>query len=86
MLTLDTKATFGWAWNHQFFLETESDGNWIWSDPDYSGDHTIRPFNGTLAQFCRERHIACVRDKGTHTIRSYCCDAEYGEPKIIQGE
>jgi len=73
MITLDTVAAFLWCWNHIFFLETEEEGNFLWSDPDYSdGDNTIRPYGGTLKDYFFEAGIPCVRDKGRHCIVDYC--------------
>jgi len=74
MLTIDDNAEFGWSFGHEFFLEAESKGNYIWSDPDYGGDNTIVRFNGDLKAYCRSRGIPYVRDKGVHNIRNYCGD------------
>ena len=71
-INLDTVAEFTWFWNHDFFLET-NEGNFIGSDPGYpGGDNTIRHYYGTIRDFCRDSHVSFGRDKGTHTIRSYC--------------
>ncbi len=71
MITLETVAEFLWCWDHIFFLET-SEGNFIWSDPNYGGDNTIKPFNGTLNEYQEERDIGFVRQKGFHRIKEYC--------------
>lgn len=68
---LDTVAEFGWNFGSEFFLET-ANGNFIWSDPDYGGDNTIHPFQGSLEDYCVTRSLPFVRDKGKHTIRGYC--------------
>lgn len=68
---LNTVADFSWAWNDKFFLETPY-GNYVWSDPDYNGDNTIRRFNGTRKMFLDEQKIPYVRDKGMHVIKDYC--------------
>jgi len=70
-MDLNTVAEFTWLWDDKFFLETEN-GNFIWSDPDYNGDNTIRPYNGTLIQYCKENGIDFGRGKGKHHIENYC--------------
>lgn len=79
MINLDTVADFIWFWSDKFFLET-SEGNFIWSDPDYQGNNTIVPFKGTMAEYCKQTKIPFGRDKGKHTIRGYC-----GEDVVIKG-
>ena len=71
MISLDTVAEFSWNFSNEFFLETP-DGNFIWSDPDYNGDNTIKPFNGTLLDYIKISNIPYVRGKGKHTILGYC--------------
>lgn len=70
-LTLEDVATFTWSFGHVFFMETAK-GNYEWSDPDYQGDNTIRPFKGTYKDWLKRRGIPFGRDKGTHTIDGYC--------------
>lgn len=65
-----TRGEFTWCWGQDFFIETPS-GNFHWKDPDYQGDNTIRPFYGTLADFCKMCHVDFGRDKGKHLIGSY---------------
>lgn len=72
ILSTSTIASFTWMFNHLFFLETNV-GNFIWSDAGYpGGDNTIRPYTGTLREFCREIEVPFGRDKGTHFIGDYC--------------
>ena len=71
MLTLDTVGEFTWGFGNEFFIETP-EGNFVWSDPDYSGDNTIRFFNGTYQDWCKHQNLPYGRDKGKHTIRGYC--------------
>lgn len=71
MINLDTVADFGWSFHETFFLETK-EGNFIWSDPYYGGDNTIRSFDGDVKRFCKQEQIPFVRCKGRHTIRKYC--------------
>jgi len=72
-LTLDDVADFVWMWNERWFLETVK-GFYIWLDPDYGGDNTIKKYNGSLRDFCEAEGIDFGRDKGKHIIRRYCGD------------
>ena len=75
MITLDTIAHIYWNFNKVFLLEVQTDNadityNYVWSDPDYGGDNTIRPYRGTPENFT---HIGfCGRDKGNHSVKNYC--------------
>ncbi|GAI42205.1 unnamed protein product [marine sediment metagenome] len=78
-MTLDTIGQFTWLWGHEFFVKT-TEGNWIWSDPDYPhGDNTLRKTPLTLGEHLKKHDIPYGRDKGRHTIRDYC-----GEKVVIQ--
>lgn len=84
MLTLDTVCDFTWMWDDRFHLETEDGKAYIWSDPDYGGDNTIRPTFKTQADYAKEfegKSMAWGRDKGKHTIRDYCGE----DVEIIEG-
>jgi hypothetical protein len=70
-MLLNSMGEFAWAWNYKFFIETGY-GNYVWHDPDYGGDNTIRKYNGTLRAFIQEEGISVVRDKGEHILRNYC--------------
>lgn len=59
---------FTWDFGNKFFIET-SEGNFVWSDPDYYGDNTIVKFNGSYKEFFGESY---GRSKGNHTIASFC--------------
>jgi len=72
-MNLDTIASFTWMFGNTFFLET-SEGNGIWSDPDYGGDNVITPYKGSYKDYCKEIKQNYGRDKGEHTIRGYCGD------------
>jgi hypothetical protein len=72
---LDMEGEFTWDFGSNFFIET-SIGNFIWSDPDYNGDNTIRKYDGIVQDYFKGTF---GRDKGSHIIRSYCGD----EVKII---
>jgi hypothetical protein len=67
---LDREGDFTWDFGQNFFIET-SIGNFIWSDPDYNGDNTIKPFKGTIQEYFEPSY---GRDKGKHIIRNYCGD------------
>lgn len=68
---LDEIADFTWSFGEEWFLET-SHGNYTWSDPDYGGDNTMKPFNGTYGRWCQIVGVPYGRDKGKHIIRDYC--------------
>ena len=46
----------------------------MWSDPAYGGNNTIRPYRGSIKDYCKELGVACGRDKGRHIIEEYCGD------------
>lgn len=72
MITKETIGKFGWAWSHEFFVQTDY-GNFIYSDPDYpNGNNTLQPYPHSLRKFCQDRGLACVRDKGCHPIEKFC--------------
>lgn len=72
MINLNTIATFFWAYNHRFFLETPY-GNFIWSDPDYpGGNNTIIEFDGSYREWLDCEHLENARWKGQHRIVDYC--------------
>lgn len=60
---------FTWDFGREFFIET-NEGNFIWSDPDYGGDNTIRATNETYEQWVSKGNYG--RCKGNHLISSYC--------------
>jgi hypothetical protein len=70
-LELTDVAMFSWNYGDEFFLETDK-GNFVWSDPDYQGDNTIRPFEGNHSDWLNENGLEFSRDKGQHTIEGYC--------------
>lgn len=74
---LDLVGSFSWSFGETFFVET-SEGNWVWSDPEYQGDNTLTRWKGTHKQWCKSIGIPFSRDKGKHLIRDYC-----GENVII---
>ena len=73
MLNLDTICEFTWMWDHRFHLETEDGKVYLWSDPSYGGDNTIRPHNKTIADYAKQKSSTpWGRDKGKHRVRDYC--------------
>lgn len=62
---------FTWCWGWSFFIET-SQGNFVWKDPEYGGDNTIRPYSGSYDDFCKEKNVPYGRNKGKHVIEAYC--------------
>lgn len=70
---MKTVGDVTWFWGADFFIETNI-GNFHWSDPDYNGDNTIRPFDGTIKDFCKKMNVSHGRDKGKKLISAYCGD------------
>lgn len=67
MLTLDTVGSFTWDFGCNFHIET-SVGCFVWSDPSYNGDNTIKPapaYNEWIGK-------SFGRYKGQHLIRDFC--------------
>ena len=70
-LCLNDYGSFTWMWDQKFFIETDK-GNYIWSDPGYGGDNTLRPYWGTYQDYLQDTGIPYGRDKGKHPIKAYC--------------
>lgn len=72
--TLDTTCEFTWNFGSKFLLEPKdmniAEEYFVWADPDYGGDNTIKPFQGNPQDFTEPGF--CGRYKGIHTIRGYC--------------
>lgn len=68
---LDEWGDFTWGFDETFFIETGI-GNYVWRDPDYMGDNTIKKYNGDYAAWIREIGIPFGRSKGRHIVRDYC--------------
>jgi hypothetical protein len=73
-----TVGEFVWLFSYEFFIETAI-GNFIWKDPDYNGDGSIRKYDGNLKQYLQKTHIPFGRDKGKHLIGDYCGDFSFKE-------
>lgn len=76
---MDIHKTFGdftWMWGQTFFITTHNEDNekenFVWLDPNYGGDNTIRPYSGSLQDYCEEKSIDYGRNKGVHLISEYC--------------
>ena len=64
---------FTWLFGDEFFIET-SEGNFIWRNPSYQGDGSIREYKGTYEKYRKECGVPFGRDKGKHLIGEYCGD------------
>lgn len=81
-ISLDSIAEFTWGFGHLFLLQVGQE-YYVWSDPDYQGDNTIRPFKGDPLNFASPGF--CGRDKGTHRIRDYCGeDVKFEEQPLVR--
>lgn len=69
LITLE--GDFTWDFGQQFFIET-AEGNFVWSDPGYNGDNTIREVKANYNDWIHETHIPFGRSKGNHIIGHYC--------------
>ena len=69
---LNKMMYFTWSYGKEFFLSPNEDPNhehnYIWSDPEYQGDGTIRCYNGTIKQYFG----SSGRCKGCHRIVDFC--------------
>lgn len=71
-VSIDTIAEFIWGFGSEFFLITP-EGNFVWSDPDYGGDHTICPTTLTYEEWVDPNNLGLFgRAKGVHRIGDYC--------------
>jgi hypothetical protein len=68
---LNILGHFTWGFSSEFFVETGV-GNFIWSDPEYNGDNSFTPFEGSYKRWLRTINIPFGRDKGLHVIKKYC--------------
>jgi hypothetical protein len=68
---LDEMGDFTWLFGQEFFIETDI-GNFLWKDPDYDGDNTIRPYEGGFKDYLVESKMEYGRGKGRKLIRTYC--------------
>lgn len=68
---LQLVGSFNWNYGSRFFIET-AHGNFIWNDPAYSGDNTLKATAMDYAQWLCAENIPYARDKGQHVIADYC--------------
>ena len=68
-INLDSIGKFTWGFGSKFLIQIE-DRYYVWSDPNYNGDNTIRPYFENPSDFTSPGF--CGRDKGIHSIRRYC--------------
>ena len=74
-------GSFTWGFGFKFFIETEEDGNFVWSNPQYQGGTgEIRPYNGSYDRWIGDN---VGRDKGEHVIGDYCSPFTFN-PKAIR--
>lgn len=74
-LTLDDMVHFTWGFGMYFLLTLIRDGRewyWTWSDPDYGGNNTIRPYTNNPRDFTHKDFAG--RCKGENVIRTKCGD------------
>jgi hypothetical protein len=73
-LKLEHIAQFTWMWGEENHLDVKGVGEFIYSDPDYGGDNTIRRASPekTISFLKKGPTQPWGRDKGLHTILSYC--------------
>lgn len=73
---LNAQGRFTWMFNHEFFVETKDFGNFVFSDPEYDGDGTLRATKQSYDAFDESRGQARFgRDKGEHMIRAFTGEA-----------
>ncbi len=70
ILTLE--GDFTWDFGQYFFIET-TEGNFIWSDPEYGGDNLITRYEGSYSDWAGD---GFGRDKGRHIIGEYIGERE----------
>lgn len=64
---------FTYCWGMTFFIETEK-GNFVWKDPSYQGDNTVKIYDGSWNQYREETNLPYGRSKGHHVVGNYCGD------------
>ena len=70
MINLKAVGHFTWGFSDEFFIEA-NEGNFIWFDPEYGGNNTIKSYAGNYKDWCKELEIPFGRDKGNHIIENY---------------
>lgn len=79
-LTKDSICQFTWGFDSRFlirkydFYHKVSYGDfYVWSDPEYNGDNTIKKYEGYPQHFTGKNF--CGRNKGHHSIYAFCGDS-----------
>ena len=68
---LDKIGSFTYMFGMEFFIETDI-GNFVWKDPDYSGDNTLTYVPMSYAEWTKlDNHPSYGRCKGTHMLKDY---------------
>lgn len=75
---LSLVGDFTWDFGCNFFIETAV-GNFVWSDPSYTGNNTFRRFNGTHDDYVKSGYYG--RSKGKMFISEKC-----GESFVLVSE
>jgi hypothetical protein len=42
-----------WDYHKRYFLENEQ-GNWVWQDPEFGGNNTLVPYQGSYPEFLKD--------------------------------
>ena len=63
-------GNFTWDYKQHFFITTKM-GNFIWSDPEYGGDNSIRYTTQSLKEYLAGTE---GQSKGNHYINDFCGD------------
>lgn len=71
MLTIYDKAIFIKISRNKSFLKTKF-GNYIWSDPEYGGNNSIKKFKGSLQDAFATGLAKFSEHKGEYNINYYC--------------
>lgn len=71
-LTSSTSGEFTWDFGQTFYVRTD-EGNFIFSDPVYNGDNTLRETNQTYDEWIDTG--AWGRDKGMRNLGAWCSGA-----------
>lgn len=71
MINANTIGEFTWDFGQEFFIETDV-GNFVYSDPDYNGDNTVKETGQTYSEWIAPQY---GRDKGKTFVGSRCTGA-----------
>ena len=74
-ITISDNGVFTFGWSEEFFVETNK-GNFIFSDPGFGGDNTMRPFYGSIDGWVQGLPYAAI-NKGRHVIKDFCGNVNF---------